>query len=304
MYIGGSWCEPRSIVVFDPRTGLREILRHQFELSVDEAYLAKPEKIEFPTTEGETAFALYYPPTNPDVVGPTDERPPLVVMSHGGPTSAASSALQLEINSFTSRGFAVVDVDYRGSTGHGRAFMRQLDGMWGIYDVDDCIAAANYLVGRGDVDPQRMAITGGSAGGYTTLAALTFHDVFSAGASHYGVGDLEALARFTHKFESRYLDRLVGPYPEARDLYHERSPIYHVDQLSKPLIVLQGLDDMVVPIAQAEQMVDALRRQRIPVCVPALRGRRPRLPTGSQHAPRAGGRAVLLRPGVRLRAGR
>ncbi len=264
LYIGGSWSEPRAIVLYVVATGERQVLSKQFELEIDRAYLAKPEEIDFPTTGGDTAFALYYPPTNRDFAGPANERPPLVVMSHGGPTSSATTALQLEINSFTSRGFAVVDVNYRGSSGHGRAYMRRLDGMWGVYDVDDCIAAARFLADRGDIDPERMTIRGGSAGGYTTLAALTFHDVFAAGASHYGVGDLEGLARFTHKFEAHYLDRLVAPYPEGIELYHERSPIYHVDRLSRPLIVLQGVDDMVVPIVQAEQIVDALRRQRIP----------------------------------------
>jgi dipeptidyl aminopeptidase/acylaminoacyl peptidase len=179
----------------------------------------------------------------------------------------------MTINAFTSRGFAYVDVDYRGSTGHGREYMRELYGTWGIYDVDDCIAAARYLVERGDVDPDRLAIRGSSAGGYTTLAALVFHpDVFAAGASHYGVGDLEALSRFTHKFESRYLDQLVAPYPEGVELLHERSPIYHVERLRRPLIVLQGKDDMVVPMAQAEEIVQALRKQRIPYAYLAFDG--------------------------------
>jgi dipeptidyl aminopeptidase/acylaminoacyl peptidase len=263
-YIGGSWAEPRSIVLYDVATGEHTVLRTQFELEVDKGFLAKPEAIEFPTTGGEIAHALYYPPTNSDITGPAGELPPLVVEIHGGPTSAATTALQLEINSFTSRGFAVVDVDYRGSTGYGREYMRKLDGMWGVYDVDDCIAAAQFLAARGDVDANRLTIRGGSAGGFTTLAALVFHDVFAGGASHFGVGDLEGLARDTHKFESRYLDRLVAPYPEGLELYRARSPINHADRLSRPLIVLQGVDDHVVPIAQAEQIVDALRRQHIP----------------------------------------
>ena len=272
LYIGGSWRDPRAVVLYDLTTGSRTVLRTQFELEVDQAYLAQPEEIEFPTTHDQTAYALYYAPTNPDYVGPADERPPLVVMIHGGPTSSATTALQMETNSFTSRGFAVVDVNYRGSTGHGRAYMRLLDGQWGVYDVDDCIAAAQFLAARTDVDAQRLAIRGGSAGGYTTLAALVFHDVFAAGASQFGVGDLEALARFTHKFESRYLDRIVAPYPEGVELYRERSPIYHVERLSRPVIVLQGVDDMVVPIAQAEQIVDALRRQHIPYAYIAFEG--------------------------------
>ena len=267
-YFGGSWSEPRQVVVVELTAGgqvaSRRVLRRAFELEVDRAFLARPEPIEFPTTNGQTAHAYFYPPTNPDFEGPADEKPPLVVEIHGGPTSAATTALQMEIDAFTSRGFAVVDVDYRGSNGYGREYMRSLDGQWGVYDVDDCIAAALYLAERGDVDRDRMAIRGGSAGGYTTLAALVFHDVFAAGASHYGVGDLEALARETHKFESRYLDRLVAPYPARIDVYRERSPIRHIERLSRPLIVLQGDDDMVVPIAQAEEIVAALERQRIP----------------------------------------
>jgi dipeptidyl aminopeptidase/acylaminoacyl peptidase len=267
-YIGASWEQPRRVVLAGIDTGgrvvSRRVLREQFELTVDRAFLSEPEAIEFPTTDGQTAHAFYYRPTNPDYRAPAGEKPPLVVEIHGGPTSSASTALQMGIDAFTSRGFAVVDVNYRGSNGYGREYMRSLDGKWGVYDVDDCIAAARYLAERGDVDPERMAIRGGSAGGYTTLAALTFHDVFAAGASHYGVGDLEALARFTHKYESHYLDRLVAPYPEGAALYRERSPIHHIDRLSRPLIVLQGVEDKVVPIAQAEEIVDALRRQNVP----------------------------------------
>ena len=267
-YFGGSWSEPRQVVLVELRASgevaERHVLRRPYELSFDVGYLSKPEPIEFPTSDGQIAHAYFYPPTNAKHVGPADAKPPLVVEIHGGPTSAASTALQLELNAFTSRGFAVVDVDYRGSNGYGREYIRSLDGMWGVYDVDDCIAAAEYLAQRGDVDPDRMTIRGGSAGGYTTLAALVFHDVFAAGASHYGVGDLEALARDTHKFESHYLDRMVAPYPEGVPIYRERSPIRHVEQLSRPLIVLQGDDDMVVPIAQAEEIVAALQRQHIP----------------------------------------
>jgi len=190
--------------------------------------------------------------------------PPLVVMSHGGPTSRTSAALSFDRQVFTSRGFAVVDVDYGGSTGYGREYMRRLDDAWGIVDVDDCINAARYLAHKGLVDARRMAIRGGSAGGYTTLCALVFHDVFAAGASYYGVGDMEALARDTHKFESRYADRLVAPYPERLDVYRARSPIHFTDRIDCPLIVFQGLDDMVVPRAQAEQLVTALRARRVP----------------------------------------
>jgi dipeptidyl aminopeptidase/acylaminoacyl peptidase len=271
-YLGAGPTEPKAVVVLDPSTGEREVVRRSFELEVERGFLSRPETLRFPTSEGDTAYAVFYPPNNRDYDGPRDERPPLVVMSHGGPTSSAGHALDLQTQLFTSRGFAVVDVDYRGSSGYGREYRRRLEGKWGIYDVDDCVAAARYLAERGDVDPQRMAIRGGSAGGYTTLCALTFHDVFAAGASYYGVGDLEALARDTHKFESRYIDRLVAPYPERIDVFHERSPIRFVEQLSSPLIVLQGTDDKVVPVTQAEQIVDALRRQRIPHAYLAFEG--------------------------------
>ncbi len=263
-YIGAGPAQPTVLVTLDLDTGVREVVRKQLDLDFDPAYLSAPESIEFPTTDGHTAHALFYPPANRDFRGPDTDRPPLVVMIHGGPTSAAVPALDLEKQLFTSRGIAVVDVNYRGSTGYGREYMRRLDGKWGVYDVDDCVAAARFLAERGSVDPERMAITGGSAGGFTVLCALTFHDVFACGASHFGVGDLEALARDTHKFESRYIERLVAPYPAGLDVYRERSPIHSVERLSRPLIVTQGMDDMVVPIAQAEQIVAALRERQIP----------------------------------------
>jgi dipeptidyl aminopeptidase/acylaminoacyl peptidase len=263
-YVGGATTSPRGVVLLDIATGERRVLKQAFALEVDERYVSRPEAISFPTTDGDVAHALYFPPTNPDVTARAGERPPLVVMSHGGPTSQTTRALNFDRQAFTSRGFGVVDVNYRGSNGYGREYMRKLDGQWGIYDVDDCIAAARYLVERGDVDEKRLAIRGGSAGGYTTLCALVFHPVFSAGASYFGVGDLEALARDTHKFESRYLDRLVAPYPAGLDVYKERSPVYFTDRIRSPLIVLQGEDDRVVPIAQAEQLVSSLRERRIP----------------------------------------
>ncbi len=230
---------------------------------IADGFLPEPEPITFPTSGGAEAHALYYPPSHPEVTGPEDERPPLLVLAHGGPTSAARRELPLGLRYWTSRGWAVVDVDYRGSTGYGRDYVRALDGEWGVLDVDDCVAAATYLVERGDVDGDRLAVRGGSAGGFTVLAALAFHDVFAAGASRYGIGDLEALARDTHKFESRYLDRLVGPYPEARDRYVARSPVHHANQLRAPMIVLQGADDEVVPPNQAEMLVDALAARGI-----------------------------------------
>jgi dipeptidyl aminopeptidase/acylaminoacyl peptidase len=264
--------EPLSVALLDLDSGEWRILRQSFELSVDQAYVSAPEEITFPTSDGDVAHAWYYPPTNPEAAGPPDARPPLVLFNHGGPTSLSPAVLDLGKQFFTSRGLAVVDVNYRGSNGYGREYMRKLYGTWGIYDVADCINAARYMAQRGDIDPARMAIRGGSAGGYTALCALAFHDVFAAGASYFGVGDIEALARETHKFESRYMDQLVGPYPEAVALYHERSPIYHVDGFTKPLLVLQGRDDMVVREAQSEQIVAALRERRIPHAYLAFEG--------------------------------
>jgi len=219
-----------------------------------------------------TAYALYYPPQNKDFDAPADERPPLLVMSHGGPTAATSSTLSLKVQYWTSRGIAVLDVNYRGSTGYGRAYREQLNGQWGIADVEDCINGARYLAQEGQVDASRLMIRGGSAGGYTTLCALTFYDTFHAGASHFGVSDLAALAQETHEFESRYLDRLVGPYPEARERYAARSPLQHVAQLACPAIFLQGLEDKVVPPNQAEKMVKALRAKGVPVAYLAFEG--------------------------------
>ncbi|HEX4908372.1 MAG TPA: S9 family peptidase, partial [Actinomycetes bacterium] len=262
--IAGSPTEAPAVVVIDPAGGGVQVLRSSEDEALDPGYLSVPEPIEFPTEGGRTAHALYYPPANRDARGPEGERPPLVVASHGGPTSGVVSDLHVSYQFFTSRGIAVVDVDYGGSTGYGRAYRRRLDGRWGIVDVDDCVAAARYLAGRGDVNPARLAIRGGSAGGYTTLCALTFRDDFAAGASYYGVADVAALARDTHKFEARYLDRLIGPWPEAEPLYRERSPIHHTHRLSCPVILLQGLEDEVVPPAQAEMMAAALDAKGIP----------------------------------------
>ena len=220
--------------------------------------LSRPEAIEFPSGQGRSAHAFFYPPQSASARGPVGQAPPLLVKSHGGPTAAASPALDLRIQYWTSRGFAVVDVDYGGSTGYGRAYRELLRRRWGVVDVEDCVQAALQLARERRADPERLAISGGSAGGYTTLCALTFHDVFRAGASHYGIGDLEALVRDTHKFESRYLDGLIGPYPERRDLYVERSPIHAAERLDCPVIFFQGLEDRVVPPSQAETMVAAL----------------------------------------------
>ena len=270
--LAASPTHPASIVRVDLATGKTEALRESALMNVDSGFLSAPESISFPTENEVTANAFYYAPKNGQFYGRNGEKPPLLVLSHGGPTSSASSAFSLSIQFWTSRGFAVADVDYGGSTGYGRDYRRRLDGKWGIVDVDDCVNCARYLVDHGRADPGKIAIRGGSAGGYTTLAALTFRDLFRAGASYYGVSDLEALEKDTHKFESRYLERLVVPYPASRDLFVERSPINHVDKLSCPVIFLQGDEDRVVPPSQAELMANALRNKGIPVAYILFRG--------------------------------
>lgn len=271
--VAGSPLVPDAVLRVDLATGAAETIRAAATTCVDSAYLSEPEAIEFPTDEGLTAHAFYYPPTNRDFAAPADERPPLVVVAHGGPTAAASARLNLELQYFTSRGFAVADVNYGGSAGHGRDYRRRLRGRWGVVDVADCLNAARHLAAHGKADPDRLVIRGRSAGGYTTLAALTFHPgVFKAGASYYGVADLERLARDTHKFESRYLDSLIGPYPAQRDLYRARSPIAHVDRLSCALILYQGLEDRVVPPDQARMMADAVRAKGLPVALLTFEG--------------------------------
>lgn len=269
----GTPTEPQMIVAFDPATlATSGVLRHASSLVVDPDLISVAEPITFPTADGRMAHALYYRPVNPDYVAPEGELPPLVVRSHGGPTSNAANWLELSYQYLTSRGVAVVDVDYGGSTGYGREYRHELDGNWGIVDVDDCVGAARFLVDRGDVDADRLAIEGGSAGGYTTLAALAFRDTFSAGISLFGVADLEMLAHETHKFEARYMDRLVGPYPEAAALYRERSPIHFLDDIDCPVLVLQGLDDRVVTPANAEALVAAMSRNGIPHAYIAFEG--------------------------------
>ena len=272
VFLAGSPTEAPAIVRLDLAGGKTEVLCRSTEVKVDPRYLSLPEAIEFPTENGLTAHALYYKPKNDNFTGPSDKRPPLIIVSHGGPSGATSSTLNLSIQFWTSRGFAVADVDYGGSTGYGRAYRQRLDGRWGIIDVDDCVNCARYLIERGEVDGERTVIRGGSAGGYTTLAALAFRNVFKAGASYYGVSDLEALAKDTHKFESRYLDRLVGPYPTRRDLYLERSPIRSVERLSCPIIFFQGDEDKIVPPDQAEVMANALRKKGIPVAFVVFQG--------------------------------
>jgi dipeptidyl aminopeptidase/acylaminoacyl peptidase len=269
-FIAGAPSHPASVVVFDHSFDRYRILKKATDI-LDRAdlrigdYLTPVEPIEFPTSAGRTAFGLFDRPNNPDYAVPDGEKPPLLVKCHGGPTSSASSTLNLGIQYWTSRGIAVLDVNYGGSSGFGRPYRDLLHLRWGVVDVDDCINGAKFLAGRARVDANRMVISGGSAGGYTTLAALVFHDVFSGGASYYGVSDIAALARDTHKFESHYLDWLIGPYPQDEALYRERSPLFHAERLSHPVIFFQGDEDPVVPSNQTEAMVEALRRRGTPV---------------------------------------
>jgi dipeptidyl aminopeptidase/acylaminoacyl peptidase len=272
LFAAGSPTQPPSIVELDLATGQLKILHRSSDVEIDAGYLSCPQAIEFPTERGLTAHAFFYAPQNPEYTAPPGARPPVVVISHGGPTGSTWTTLRLEIQYWTSRGIAVLDVNYGGSTGYGRAYRQRLKGQWGVVDVDDCVNGARYLVERGEVDGDRLAIRGGSAGGYTTLRALTFRDVFAAGASYYGVSDLEALAKETHKFESRYLDSLIGPYPARRDLYLERSPIHFTERLSCPVIFFQGLEDQIVPPNQAELMVEALRAKGLPVAYTTFEG--------------------------------
>jgi dipeptidyl aminopeptidase/acylaminoacyl peptidase len=253
------------VLLMDATGGGIEIVRESISNSVDPGFISVAEPIEFPTDGDRTAHAFFYPPANRDCRAPETELPPLLVLSHGGPTGATSSAMSFSVQFWTSRGFGVVDVNYGGSTGFGREYRNRLKGNWGLVDVADSVQAVRALAEAGRIDPQRACIRGGSAGGYTTLAALTFRDLFKAGASHYGIGDLAALARDTHKFESRYLDGLIGPWPEASRVYEERSPIHHTDQLASPVIFFQGSEDNVVPQNQAETMVEALKAKGLAV---------------------------------------
>ena len=265
VFLGGSPTEFNSVIRLDLSTRKLKVLRSSSKVTVDTDYLSMPQTIDFPTEQGLTAHAFFYPPKNRDYTAPPSERPPLLVMSHGGPTGATSSILNLMIQYWTSRGIAVVDVNYGGSSGYGRSYRQRLQGQWGIVDLDDCIHSAHYLMARGEVDPSRLAIRGGSAGGYTTLCALTFRNIFKAGASYFGLSDLEIFVKDTHKFESHYLDWLIGSYAEHGDLYRERSPINSIERLSCPVIFFQGLGDKIVPPNQAEMMFKALREKGLPV---------------------------------------
>ncbi len=272
LFLAGSPTQPLSLVKLDLATLEMQVLRKAREETIDPGYLSAPKTIEFPTEKGLTAYALYYPPKNKDHSAPSGDKPPLLVMSHGGPTGSTGTTLRYGIQFWTSRGIAVVDVDYGGSTGYGREYRDRLKGNWGVVDVDDCVNAARYLAKTGEVDGGRLAITGGSAGGYTTLCAVTFRTLFKAGASYFGISDLEALEKDTHKFESRYSDQLVGPYPERRDLFLKRSPINFTERVSCPMILFQGLEDKVVPPDQSEKFFQSVRAKGLPVAYVPFEG--------------------------------
>jgi len=277
VFLAGSPTVANAIVELDLTTLQQRVLRRSSALVFDEGDLSRPEPITFATEDGAQAHAFFYRPKNRGHVAPAGERPPLLVKTHGGPTGATSTQFSPVIQYWTSRGFAVVDVNYGGSSGYGRAYRERLKRRWGIVDVDDCVNAARFLVARGEADPERLAIAGGSAGGYTALAALTFRTTFRAGASHYGISDLEKLAEDAttgnhHKFESRYHESLIGPYPGGVDTYRARSPIHHTEQLSCPVIFFQGLDDRVVLPNQATRMVDAMRARGLPVAYVPFEG--------------------------------
>ena len=272
VFVGGSPTEAESIVQIDLRTPKLTVLRRSRNVTVDNRYLSIPRHVEFQTTNGLTAHSFYYPAKNPDYSAPASEKPPLIAICHGGPTGQTSTVLRYSIQYWTSRGIAVLDVDYGGSTGYGRPYRERLNGQWGVVDVDDCVNGARHLIQNGEVDRNRVAIEGGSAGGYTTMCALTFRDFFKAGASYFGISDLETFVKDTHKFESRYLDRLVGPYPEKKDLYRERSAINYVERVSCPMILFQGLEDKIVPPDQSEKFYKVLRDKGLPTAYIAYEG--------------------------------
>jgi dipeptidyl aminopeptidase/acylaminoacyl peptidase len=263
---------PTAILELDLPTGRTTVLREAFTSTLEPSFVSRPEAISFPTSAQDTAFGFYYPPQNPQARPLPDERPPLLVMVHGGPTAASVPAFSATVQFWTTRGFAVLDVNYRGSTGYGRRYRDRLNGNWGVYDVEDCLAGAAALCESGRADPAKVAIRGGSAGGYTVLAAMVSTDRFRAGASHYGISDLAALVRDTHKFESHYCEALVAPLAERPEVYRERSPITHADHLRNPVIFFQGLDDKVVPPDQTERLVEALRRKGLPAEYHAFAG--------------------------------
>ncbi len=270
--IAGSVVSEPAVITIDLATGAHRVLRAPSTLKLDPACVSRAEPIEYRTLGGRTAHAFYYPPANPGFLPLEGEKPPLVVKAHGGPTGHSGPQFNLATQFWTTRGFAVLDVNYGGSSGYGRAYRERLNGNWGVIDVADVVAGVEHLISMGRVDGARTAVRGGSAGGFTVLAALAFHDVFRAGADYYGVSDLEALARDTHKFESRYLDRLVAPLPEGKAIYEARAPIRHLESFHAPLIVFQGAEDAVVPPSQSRALVAALERKGVPVVYMELEG--------------------------------
>ncbi|HET7339149.1 MAG TPA: S9 family peptidase [Candidatus Dormibacteraeota bacterium] len=260
------------VLIIDLETQAEDIVRVANPARIESGYLSVPRAIEFPTERGVTAHALYYPPRNQDHEAPAGEKPPLIVHCHGGPTGSASQMYPFEFQYWTSRGFAMVAVNYGGSSGYGRAYRQRLDGQWGVVDVDDCINAARYVVDQGWADPKRVAITGGSAGGFTVLMSLTKRDFYAAGSSQYGIGDMELFVKDTHKFESHYCDTLMGPYPEQAAVYRDRSAIHFADRLSAPVILFQGLEDRIVPPSQAETFVAVCRDKHLPHAYVAYEG--------------------------------
>jgi len=264
-FLGGNYKTAQEVVKLNLDSNEIQVLKKSDTVVIDDGYLSPPKPIEYPTEKGLMAHARYYPPDNKDYKPPLDELPPLIVKVHGGPTSQTTTTLHWGTQYWTSRGFGLVDVNYGGSTGYGREYMRRLNGNWGVVDVDDSVNAAKYLIKEKLIDPEKTAIRGGSAGGYTTLCALAFRDFFKAGASYYGISDLEVFVHDTHKFESRYLFSLLGPYPEEEDIYQKRSALNYLDQIRAPMVIFQGLEDRVVPPNQAELMVDALRSNGLPV---------------------------------------
>lgn len=272
LFVGSSPTDPGGVVALDIDTGAWRFLQRSTETAFDPATISIAQPISWTSIDGSLAYGLYYAPTNPRFQAPEGERPPLIVESHGGPTSMSTSAFSLKRQFWTSRGFAVLDVNYGGSTGYGRPYRDRLKGAWGIVDVQDCVTGAEHLANQGLADPARLAIHGGSAGGFTTLACLTTSSIFAAGTSYYGVADLRALATDTHKFEARYLDGLIGPWPEAQQRYTDRSPIFHLDRLESAVLLLQGLDDKVVPPNQAHMTADALREKGLPVALVLFEG--------------------------------
>lgn len=269
-FTGASPTEMKVLAKYDLQERTLKRIRKSKELTIDPGYLSEPEGIEFPTEGGKSAFGFYYPPKNKDYEG--TDRPPLIVKSHGGPSACTVPVLSLETQFWTSRGFGYLDVNYGGSTGYGREYRERLKGNWGIVDVDDCVNGALYLTKEGRVDGERISIKGGSAGGYTTLAALCLRDVFKAGVSSYGISDLEAMALHMHKFEAHYADQLVGKYPEEKEKYRALSPIHHTEKLSCPVLLFQGAEDAVVPPEQSEMMYEALKKKGIPTAYVLFEG--------------------------------